>query len=185
MKQKIPKPIEDRLILYPSDSSMRGMIFIPENCKGTATACVVAERGPDVPPQIKIGDIVLCEVGFGSRFEAIMPGSKMFWARMGNVYGLFRHRTIYPIGRTVLIKRDVEDKQEGTIVIPENRRTQSLEGTVIRLGLTRLHSKVNDIKPGDRIRLTEWREHMRECQLEDGSFGLIVNESDILYRYED
>jgi co-chaperonin GroES (HSP10) len=93
-----------------------------------------------------------------------------------------RNNIIYSFGRTVIVKRDVAKKiTDGGIEIPENRRTQSLTGEVIRLGISTKPFRVNGIKPGMKVRLKEWEAHMIELELEDGSFGLIVKETDILY----
>lgn len=179
------QPLNKRLILAPSESEMRGMFFIPEQYKDAATSCLVIAKGKDVSPFIKVGEVVLCEVGFGDRLNNTLQGTRHFWCQEQNIYAVFRKRQIYPFGRRVLIRRDIQDTTVGSIVIPENRRYQSLEGTIERIGLCREHFKVNGLVVGARIRLTEWKEHMTEVTLEDGAYGLIVNESDILYTHED
>lgn len=178
------KPIKDRLLLHPSDSSMRGSLFIPDRYKDASTSCKVIEVGPDVSPFIKKDDIVLCQVGFGDRKNNTVDNTRTFWCREHNIYAVIKNKEIYPIGRKVLIKRDIADKYVGEIVIPENRRYQSLDGEIVKLGLSRRHFKIKGLRPGMKIRLTEWSEHMIDMTLSDGSYGLIVNESDILFSYE-
>ena len=177
------QPIENRLILKPSDSVMRGTIFIPSNMTGMATSCLVMAVGPTASPFIKVGETVLCEIGFGDRENNTIRGTNMFWCRDNNVYAIIRKREIFPIGNKILIKRDVAEASYGSIVIPENRRTQSLDGIVVKKGLTRIPYKINGINIGDKVRLKSWEAHMIEVELEDKSYGLIVLESDLLYKY--
>lgn len=177
------KPIKDRLLLHPSDSSMRSGIFIPEKYKDASTSCKVIAVGPDVSPFIKVDDIVLCQVGFGDRKNNTLDNSRTFWCREHNIYAVLKNKEMYPIGRKVLIKRDISDKYVGNVVIPENRRYQSLDGEIVRLGLTRKHFKIKGLAIGMKIRLTEWSESMIDMTLPDGSYGLIVNEQDILFAY--
>ena len=164
---------------------MRGMFFIPEQYKDAATACFVVARGNKVNPFIKKNSVVLCEVGFGDRLNNTIGGTAKFWCQESNVYAILIDGKIHPYGRKVLIRRAMAETHVNGIMIPENRRYQSLEGTIERLGLSREHFKVNGLKLGARIRLVEWREHMKDVTLEDGSYGLIVNESDLLFQYED
>jgi co-chaperonin GroES (HSP10) len=175
------KPINDNVILKPNDSLMRGTIFIPERHTEAATACMVIDKGEKTSTFYKVGDVVLCEVGFGERKNYTIEGTRDFLCKDHNIYGVMRNNIILPIGNKVLIKRDVADKYVGQVVIPSNRRSQSLFGTIVRLGLTRKPFKVNEIKVGSYVRLTAWSESMQEVTLEDGSFGLIVNERDLLY----
>lgn len=175
------QPINNNLILKPNDSVMRGTIFIPEKYTDAATSCLVVAKGDKTSPFYKVGDVVLCEVGFGERKNYTIEGSRDFICKDHNIYAVVKNNIIFPIGNKVLIKRDIADKEIGGIIIPENRRFQSLFGTVVRLGLTRKHFKVNEIKVGSCVRLVEWQQHMQEATLEDGSYGLIVNEKDLLY----
>lgn len=185
-------PIHDRLILRPSDSLMRGSIFIPETYTDASTSCKVISKGSKVSPLININDTVLCEVGFGDRKAGFFEGTRDFWCKEENIYAIIRNRTIYPLGRKILIRRDIADSHHGevlrpdgtlgTIVIPANRRYQSHLGTVERIGITRSPLRVNGIKVGDSIRLVEWMEHYTEIELENGGYGLIVNDTDLLYK---
>lgn len=177
-------PINDRLILRPSDSAMRGTLFVPEQYRDGATSCLVLSRGKDVTHYIKTNEYVLCETGFGERQANHFPGTRDFWCKEHNIYAVVRNNIIFPIGKKILIRRDVDDSEINGIIIPENRRYQSLNGTIVRLGLTRDGFKTNGLAPGSKICLKEWNESMICLTLEDGSYGLIVNESDILYKYE-
>jgi len=177
-------PINNRVILSPSVSTMRGGLFVPEKYQGAATSCLVIERGKNVHPAIKKGDIVLCEVGFGDRENNIIEGTRNFICRDTNIYALVKNSLIFPLGRRVLLKRDILEKQVGSIVIPETRRTQSLYGTIERIGVSREHFKVRGIELGRRVRIAQWEPHIVEVTLEDGSYGIIVNENDLLF-YED
>lgn len=179
------KPINKRLILQPSDSTIRGSIFIPETFKDAATTCLVIAAGSKVMPILKPGEIVMCEVGFGDRLNNTVEGTRSFWCEEHNIYGLLRDGKIHPIGNKILIRRDVEDKYEGMIVIPETRRSQSLLGTIERMGITRTPFKTIGLKAGLKIQLKEWSEAMTQVTLEDGGHGMIVNESDIICYYED
>lgn len=158
---------------------------MPEQYKDAATACLVIARGNKVNPFIKKDSIVLCEVGFGDRLNNKVGTTAQFWCQETNVYAVIINRQIHPIGRKVLIRRAIQETHINGILIPENRRFQSLDGTIERMGLCREHFKVQGIKIGTRIRLEEWKDHMKDVTLEDGSYGLIVNESDLLLQYED
>jgi len=175
------KPVGNRLVLLPNESRMRGIIQIPDIYKDGSTACMVLARGPKADPQIKEGATVLCEAAFGERKNMTIGDTKAFWATDQNIYALLEKGKIIPYGRKVLIRRDVDDAMVGGIVIPENRRFQSLYGTIERLGRTRLPFKTNGLKIGLRIRLTEWEAHYAQVELEDGGHGVIVNEKDILF----
>lgn len=176
-------PTKKRLILKPSDSEMRGTMFIPEGIKHRmSTSCKVVARGPEVNPAVKVGNVVLCRVGV-DRSKTI-DRTASFWSSEDSIYAIVRNQTILPIGKTVLIRRDVQETEVGGIVIPENRRSQSLEGWVVRRGLYQGQTGIEGIIPGRKIRLTEWQPHMVQVRLEDQSEGLIVLESDILFCYE-
>lgn len=161
------------------------MFFIPEQYKDAATSCLVIAKGKDVSPHIKVGAVVLCETGFGDRKNNLISGTNQFWCEEQNVYAVFLNKLIYPYGRKVLIRRAIQETQVNGILIPENRRYQSLDGTIERIGLSRQPFRVKGLKVGSRIRLEEWKGHMTEVTLEDGAYGLIVNETDLLLQYED
>lgn len=178
------KPLNSNLILEPSSSKTRGSLYVPDNWLDATTSCRVVAVGPNVNPVIKVGCIVLCQTGFAGRLTHQLKGSKNFWCEEKNIYGIVRNNIIHPLGLLVLIKRDLADAYHGLIVVPENRRTQSLTGQVLRYGISRLPSKINGIKLGSFVRLTEWQDWMLQIELEDGSEGLIVKEDDLLYTYE-
>lgn len=173
-------PIGTRVILHPNESRSRGLIHIPDISREGSTSCLVLEAGEKVSPQIKKGSIVLCETGFGERKNYTIENGPAFWAKEENIYAVIIKQKIYPIGRKVLIKRDIADSHVGSIVIPENRRYQSLHGTIVRLGITRKPFKTIGLKEGLRIQLEQWQPHFANVELEDGSYGVIVNESDLL-----
>lgn len=131
---------------------------------------------------IKVGDVVLCKVGV-DRSNTI-GDTTHFWSTEHSIYAVIKNKIIFPIGRTVLIRRDIQEAYQGDVIIPENRRTQSLEGWVVRCGIHYGHTRVNGITPKTKIRLKQWEAHMIQCQLEDGSEGMIVNDNDILFKYE-
>lgn len=176
--------IRKRIILNPSVSKARGLIAVPETYQDASTSCLVVSAGADCNPALKPGVVALCAVGFAGRKEKINEEGH-FWAEEKNIYGIVKNNTIFPIGRTILIKRDVQEIKVGSIVIPENRRAQSLTGTVLRFGITRDRFRVQGINKGDRIQLVQWEPHMLQIQLEDGSEGLIVLENDLLCKYEE
>lgn len=154
---------------------------MPDTYADATATCKVIEKGNKVSPFIKKGDLVLCQNLFGDRKNS---DSSTFFCREHNIFGIIKNRLIHPVGRNVLIRRDVQEDNVNGIIIPENRRTQSLFGTIVRLGFTNKIFRVDGLKVGDRIRLTQWESHMVELNLEDGSYGLIVNENDILYKEE-
>ncbi len=159
---------------------MRGMFFIPDNVRSATSICRVIAKGNNVQTFIKVGDTVLCQKGFADR-ESLTLEDK-FFCNEDNIFAVIIKGSIFPVGRKILIRRDVSEKMEGLIIIPENRRFQSLFGRVERFGITRKSFQYADLVIGDYIRLTDWNESMIEVELEDGNFGLIVNEKDILYK---
>jgi co-chaperonin GroES (HSP10) len=164
---------------------MRGTVFVPETYTDASTSCKVIAKGDQVTDLIKTGDVVMCQVGLGTRNSGMFPGTRDFLCQENNIYAVIRNGKLYPFGKRILIRRDIQDEYHGTIVIPENRRSQSLTGTIERVGISREPFKVNGITVGAKIRLTEWNESMTEIELEDGQYGLIVNDSDILCIFED
>lgn len=174
------KAFGKKLFLIPSVSRTRGMIFVPEDFASGTPMCRVASRGEKVNQFIDRNDVVLCPNSFSDRKNLTYKGG--FFCDENHVFAVIKNNKTFPLGRRVLIERHIQEKNEGGIIIPENRRYQSLEGTVIRLGLNQKHFRVNDISPGDEIVLTGWKLDMVEVSLPDGKFGLIVNENDILYK---
>lgn len=174
------QPLNDRLILRPNESAMRGTIFVPSQFQDGSTACKVIARGKGVNPVINIGDVVFCQNGLGNRNAGHFENSRDFWAQEENVYAVLRNGKILPFGQKVLIRRDIKDEYVGSIVVPENRRTQSLYGTIERIAVSRKPLRVSGLSVGMKIRLTEWMPHFIELELEDGEYGLIVNDNDLL-----
>jgi co-chaperonin GroES (HSP10) len=183
MSYKKLQLVGTNVLVAPSVSRSRGMIAIPDTVTDGATACIVLKAGNKANPLIKEGDTVMVMNGIGARGRNFLPNiGKNFLVSDTEVYAVFRKGAIIPLGRTVLIKRDIQSINHGSIFIPEKLRAQSLTGEVIRLGLTREPFRsAFDLRPGMKIMLEEWKPEMVEVQLEDGSFGLIVNEKDILY----
>jgi len=177
------KPLNDRLILQPSDSSMRGLLFIPDTHKDAATSCLVIAKGPKVTAFIKTGSVVLCETGFGERKNLTISNTRQFWCKESNIYAVIINNIMYPLGNRILLKRDIEETQVGGIIIPANRRYQSLDAEVVRIGLSTKPLKVAGIVRGMKVRLVDWEPHMIGVTLEDGSYGLIVNDKDLLFAY--
>jgi len=177
-------PLNKRLILRPNASEVRGFIFIPHDFRDSSTSCKVIARGKDVNPVIKEGDVVFCQNGLGNRNAGHFEGSKDFWAEEDNIYGLLRFGSIFPLGRKVLLRRDIADKYHGSIVVPENRRYQSLYATIERIAVSRQPLRVAGLSAGMQVHLTEWMPHFVELELEDGGYGLIVNDTDLLYAIE-
>lgn len=182
--QKI-QAIKDKVLLSPSLSTMRNGFWIPEHIAENTSMCKVVSIGENAPPFIKVGDVVMCQVNFSDR-NNLKIGRDFFCERF-RIFAVFKDGRPYPIGRRVLIERDIAaTHSEGGIEIPELRRYQSLDGRVIRLGLSRERFRNNGIQPGDKIRLASWTADMVELELPNGEgYGLIVNENDLLFKYED
>lgn len=177
------KPVGSHLILQPSASMFRGRIAIPEIYARNTSMCRVIEMGSDVNPFIKRDSIVFCQRNFSERKSWTIEGTNFFACRNNNIFAMLRNGLIFPFGRTILIRRHMKERKGQVIEQLENRRYQSLEGEVVRLGLTRKHFRVNDIHPGDEVVLKSWEAHMTEVDLEDRTYGLIVNETDLLYKH--
>jgi co-chaperonin GroES (HSP10) len=178
MITKINKLIGDRIMLTHSVSRMRGVIEIPEYIYEHTASCMILKVGSKVKIPIKSGDKVLCQSGIGSRMH--LKEGNVFLAREENIIGLISGQAIIPFGNKLLIKRDKKGLElQSGILIPENKRGQSLGGTIVGFGVSR--SKVaNGAEVGDYILLKEWEPHMIEVQLPDKSYGLIVNQSDVI-----
>lgn len=173
------KPIKKRLLLTPSKSEMRGGLFIPENVIDNTGTCLVVNVSDDLDIPVRKGDVVICQTTAGNR-NSITDG--LFLAKQSQIYARISNKAVFPFGKTILIKRDLSSIEVGGIYIPENRRMQSLGGTIHRIGLTR--KPFANASIGDYVILKQWESHMIEIQLEDGSYGLIVNDSDLLARVE-
>lgn len=176
----ITKLINKKLLLTPSLSQFRGSIAIPEQVAMQTSMCRIIAAGDKCHSILKPGYTVLTKSGFSNRNNLTL--GNMFFCEESDVFAIFRNKMIWPIGNKVLIRRDIQETSEHGIVIPENRRFQSLFGTVERFGLSKKPFKYNDLLLGDYIRLKEWSIDMIEIQLEDGDYGLIVDEQDILYK---
>jgi co-chaperonin GroES (HSP10) len=176
------KLINNRLLLQPSVSRMRGGIAIPHSVAEATNMCRILIKGNLVSPFLKEGDVVICENGFSER--KTMTIEDCFICKESNIVAKLQSGMVYPIGKKILIRRDVQEDNVHGIVIPANRMYQSLTGTVVRFGITRQRFNVFGIEIGDKIGFQEWNESMIEVSLEDGSYGLIVNENDLVYKIE-
>ena len=175
------KTLHKRLLVQPSISQMRGSIFIPENMAAATTVCRVLSAGHTVNKLLQPGTIVLVENGIADRNGLAFKDS--FFVKEENVFAIIRNGEILPIGKTVLILRDLrEEVSVGGIITPENRKAQSLFGSILRMGITREIFRTQGIKIGDNIRLTRWEPHMVEVEIPGMGFGLIVKETDLLYK---
>jgi len=172
------KLIGKKLFLEPSISAMRGMIAIPSNVARASNMCRVVHRGSGVNLNIKVGDTVICQNGFAERRD--MKLGDNFFCTEDNVVAVMRKGKIYPIGKKILFRRDIAESSVNGIVIPENRRMQSLYGRIERFGLTREQFRFQGLNLTSTYRLKEWAAHIVDIQLEDGSYGLIINEDDLL-----
>lgn len=169
------KPIRKKLLLTPSKSRMRGGLFIPDNITDNSGICMVVEVSDDLTIPVIKGDVVICKTSEGNR-NSIEKG--VFIANQNQILAVIRNRTIFSFGKTILIKRDIKAIEVGNIAIPENRRSQSLGGWVVRLGVNR--KAFTDVKIGEYVLLDKWEAHMYEVELEDGGYGLIVKPEDLL-----
>lgn len=128
--------------------------------------------------------LVFCSSHLGNRNYPLNPEGD-FLCSDTDIFAILWKKKIFPIGVRYLIERDVQDHiSPGGIITPENRRYQSLIGTVRQKGLLGIHDKfkVSCIDIGSRIHLTEWSENMTELPFE-GKYHLIVNEKDILFKW--
>jgi co-chaperonin GroES (HSP10) len=169
------KPIRKRLLLTPSKSQTRGSLFIPENVIDNTGTCLVVEVSDDLDIPVKKGDVVVCQTTAGNR-NSIQKG--VFVANQNQIYAVIANKSVFPIGKTILIKRDLGSIESGNIVIPENRRMQSLGGWIHRIGISR--KAFTNANQGSYVLLNKWESHMIEVELEDRSYGLIVKDSDLL-----
>jgi co-chaperonin GroES (HSP10) len=149
---------------------------------------------------IKKGSIVLVDSAFSERKFSIFPdgtpdGEKDFLCQDKYVFAVFFNQKIIPLGKRILIRRDLEEKIEKGIIVgaeAQPETDQSLSGTVIQFGILPRGTnrngnpnrwRVNGIAIGDRVMLHRWSEKWTEVSM-DGIFYLIVEETDLLYKYE-
>lgn len=158
---------------------MRGGIFIPENVIDNTGTCLVVETSDDLTIPVRKGDVVICQTTAGNR-NSIENG--LFLANQSQIYALITNRSVFTFGKTILIKRDLNSITVGSIAIPENRRMQSLGGWVHKIGISR--TPFTNTTTGSYVLLNRWESHMIEVQLEDGSYGLIVKDTDLLAEIE-
>jgi co-chaperonin GroES (HSP10) len=159
----------------------------------------VIDAGPNVKHGIKKGAVVLVDSAFTerkySKFPTDDPDSEDdFICDDRYVYGVYINRKIFPLGKRILIRRLNGAKMHGDIVAAaeaQESTDQSLEGVITQFGI--LPRTVNrrgkpprwqvDVGIGDHIMLHRWSEKWTEVGM-DGIHYIIVEEKDLLYRYE-
>jgi co-chaperonin GroES (HSP10) len=161
----------------------------------------VIDCGDKVKHGIKKGVIVLVDAAFTERRYCVFPdgdnpdGQEDFLCQDKYAFAIFRNKQIFPLGRRILIRRDMDEKLEKGIVVEASAQPstdQSMKGTVVQFGILprklNKHKKpvrwqVNGIGIGDRIVLDKWSENWTEVSM-DGVYYLIVAEADLLYKYD-
>lgn len=157
------------------------------------------DAGPLVKHGIKKGAVVLVSAAFTERKFSKIPddspdSEQDFICDDRYVYALFINKKIVPLGNKILIRRMNGEKRHGDIVVAaeaQESTDQSLEGIIEMVGLLPRTTNKRGKPPqrrvnlgiGDHIMLDRWSEHWIEVSM-DGIYYLIVDEKDILYRYE-
>lgn len=188
------------MLLRPNQKTSEAGVELPETFTQRSSSCLVLDCGPKVKNGIKKGSIVLVDAAFSERKYFLNPdgtesGKKDFYCQDKYAFAVFFNKKIIPIGKRILIKRDVAEVVEKGIITgaeAQPETDQSLRGTVEQFGiLPRTLTKnkkpfrwqVIGLGIGDRIMLGRWSEKWIEVSM-DGVFYLIVEEKDIMYRYE-
>jgi len=174
------------IVLVPNKSRSYGQIIRPSAYFNTSV-CQVYEVGPKCHSMLKPNDIVLVSAKFTERaYQILDKNSGMFICMASNVFGVIKRNRVYPTRKMIVIERLIDEQRfNGTIVIPAAQKStdQSLEGIVYGFGIQDggldKGFKVKGIKPGQRIRLRGWQEHMIEVGWQDKYF-LFVKEEDII-----
>lgn len=172
--------IRDKVLLRPDNSSARGSIYVPETYRKRPSVCKVMDYNGRLP--IKGKKIIINSLT-NERTDPINDYGD-FLISDKHVHGMIHKNVFYPLGSWVLVKRIMGEDQQGSIIIPENRRYQSLEAEVVRFGVTTYNDsfRIQGIEEGDKVRLTQWEPHMIELDL--GGYHLLVKEKDLLFKYE-
>jgi co-chaperonin GroES (HSP10) len=193
------KLLGDRLLLRPSQSEYRGAIAIPQSAQQATSTCEVVSVGTRCHPSLRVGRTVFCQVGFGDRANTMQEDGS-FLCSSNHIFGMLNGTKMVPLGFRILILRDTgKFVSSGGIHIPENRRSQSLDGWVMAFGIPRTNQNFKyGMAVGDRIRLAEWNENMVEVNVpmsmirnlpalpeipEGNNFGLIVDEKDCVFKW--
>lgn len=173
--------IKDKVLLRPDASKIRSSIYVPETYRSRPSVCQVMDYNGRKP--FRSGDVVVINALSNLRTESLNEYGD-FIISDKEIHGVFRKKIMWPIGSWVLVRRIMGDEKHGTIIIPENRRYQSLDAEIVRFGITTYDDSftLQDVFPGDRVRLTQWEPHMIELDL-DG-YHLLVKEKDLLYKHE-
>lgn len=167
---------------------MRGSLFVPDSQIDGATACLVEAVGDKVNPQIKPGSILYCMTGFTERNTPThvkkVEGGEIRYHLIPEMrfYAIVIKDEMFPLGPTVLLRRDFSQEEKELIEVPDAFRKQSLKGTIIKLALHRKGFKTMGLEVGSKVTLTAWNESMVQIELPDGSHGLICHEQFLLYK---
>lgn len=177
-------PGKQKVILTPNSSRVNsGVIAIPELSFNSSVA-LIQKAGPNCHRAIQAGRVALTSLVFSEKkFQIIHPESGTFICGAGNIFAIVKNERIFPLGRTVLVRRLVEEQRYGDIIIPEAQRTtdQTLDCIIEQFGLPfdGDHSKVLGLRIGDKVRLRKWEHHMIDLS-NQGKYLMIVNEDDII-----
>ena len=136
------------MIVLPSQSRFRGSIAIPDSFREGSTTCVVLAVGTKAHPFINTNDRVLVETGFADRKEARIGDTKAFWCEQRHVYALIRNREIFPIGKRILIRRDMADKREHGMGVYGMPMTRRLAAASPHARIARQQRLPADVTPG-------------------------------------
>ena len=182
------KPINNQILVQFSLSRMRGSLFVPDAQVDGATACLVEAVGNKVNPQIKPGAILYCMTGFTERenptYRKKVEGGEIRYHLIPEMrfYAMSIKDEMFPLGPTVLLRRDFSQEDKGLIEVPDAFRKQSLKGTILKLALRREGFKTNGLEIGSKVTLSGWDASMVQIELADGSHGLICHEQFLLYK---
>lgn len=172
--------IKDKALLRPDNSSVRGMIYVPDSHKKRPSVCKVMDYNGRLP--IK-GKRIIINSLTNERTDPLNEYGD-FIISDKHIHGMLHKKKFYPFGSWVLVKRIMGEDYQGSIIIPENRRYQSLDAEVISFGITTYNDSftLQGINVGDRVRLTQWEPHMIELDL--NGYHLLVKEKDLLFKWD-
>lgn len=176
-------PIRGKIILRPSASGYKGRIAVPDNYKDAFATCLVMGRSKELHHELKVGAVVFVEVGFGERYAPINDKGDIV-CKESNILGILKNKKFYPLGDSILFKRDRGNKQSNGVITALTRTEyQSLFGWVVRIGLPKnkkqLHA-CDGINVNSYCRLTGYCETMKDLYLE-GEAHLLVKPKHLLY----
>jgi co-chaperonin GroES (HSP10) len=163
-----------------------GKLIIPETHVKKFFYGIVRAVSDDCDKSITVDSFILGEWNGNKKQIDRQNFPKIWMVDFDSVILIKKEAKWHPIGKKLMILRDNKEKKtEGGLIVTDQQRdnTQSLFGTVISLGYKDDVMIESNLKSGDYVMLTEWKEIHTEVGLY-GKYMLVVREKDIACKVE-